>query len=70
MSDKPQEPQERGRTQRQVNEDMQSAGFDARNPNQPQAEVEEPSLPDPKKKTDQEMNEHPDDVLGVDGKPF
>lgn len=56
-------PQERGRTQKEVSEDIQSAGYDARNPTQPEAEVEEPSLPEPEKLTPGEMTKHPDEFL-------
>jgi 8-oxo-dGTP pyrophosphatase MutT (NUDIX family) len=67
-----QHPEDRGRTMKQVSEDTQSAGYDARNPNQPKAEVEEPSLPDPKAKTPEEMKEDPEGALNIDEetKPF
>lgn len=59
MSDEQKHPEEKGRTQKQVSDDIQSAGFDPRNPNQPKAEVEpEPApVPDPKAKSPEEMDE-------------
>lgn len=68
--DKKPEPEARGRTHKQVNDDMQNAGFD-KNPDvktaPPGGESEpEPSLPEPKKKTPEEMNEDPEGALNID----
>lgn len=64
-----QDPLDKGRTLADVSKALQTAGFEE-SPVPPAAapppEEKEPSFPDPKQKTPEEMNEHPDDVMNTD----
>lgn len=56
-------PPDKGRTMKEVSDDLQNAGFD-KNPTPPQQE--EPTAPEPKELTPEQMDQHPDAYLNPD----